>query len=363
MTELLVGTDRGLYVVDESGDTWTVAAHFLNGMEVNNVVRETSGTILASSREAGLVRIDVDRGTVTPLGAGTLPPAVRSIAVSPADPDVIYAGTEPAGIFCSRDRGATWHEDAQVAKLREARKWQYPGKIESHIRNITIDRDDPQCIYAAVQIGGLLRTEDGGAHWEDVTVDIDPDVHTIMQHPTDSRILFAVCGGGGEYPHPTPEHRTKPPYPHGRPLYKSLDRGKTWKSISDGIPQSYGIPIAAAGGARPVLLAGVARGVPPRWVGRPEKADSALIISEDEGATWVPVADGLPAPFHSMVEAIEVDARRQRVYIGTSGDGRDWGPVPDLTPCPGAMYYSREGTRGWTQVPLELPQIQTISAG
>jgi photosystem II stability/assembly factor-like uncharacterized protein len=347
MTELLVGTDSGLYVLDEDGGAWNVAARFLEGAEINNVVREAAGTVLASSREAGLVRIDVGAGSVTRLGAGTLPSAVRAVAVAPSDPSIIYVGTEPAAIFCSRDGGATWRENARVAELRVERNWQYPGTMEPHIRDIMIDRENPERVLAAVQIGGVLRTEDGGATWEDITVDVDPDVHKIIQHPDDPDVYFAVTGGGGEYPHPTPEHRIKPPYPHGRPLYKSTDRGRTWTSISDDVPQSYGIPIAALGGSRPVLLAGVAFGVPPRWTARPEGAGAALIVSEDDGATWTAVSDGLPLPSPAMFDAIEVDARRRRFYAGTNE----------------ALYVSNDAQRGWTPVPLALPEIRVLSAG
>jgi hypothetical protein len=362
MGELLVGTEAGLFVLADRAGTWEVAARFLDGMDVNTVAQEPQGTVLAASRDAGLVRVDVERASVTPLGAAVLPKAVRSIALSPAEPDVIYVGTEPAGIFSSRDRGATWHEDVNVSRMREARNWRYPGTTQSHIRNIVIDRDDPQRMYAAVQIGGLLRTDDGGEHWDDLTVDIDPDVHKIMQHPTRGEVLFAVCGGGGEYPHPTPEHREKPPYPHGRPLYRSEDRGKTWTSISDGLRESYGVPIVALGDDRPVLLAGVARGTPPRWASRPEKADAALIVSEDDGATWEPVTDGLPAPFLSMVAAIDVDARGERVYLGTGGEGGQWMAGGNAAPENGAIYYSDDAKRGWTQLPLTLPLILTLSA-
>jgi len=362
MTQLLVGTETGLFVLDDGSGSWIETAHLLDGIEVKTIVPEPAGTVLVTSRDAGLLRVDVERAAVTPLGAGTLPKAVRTVAVSPADPAVLYAGTEPAAIFCSRDGGLTWTEDAGVARLRDTRKWQYPGSRKPHIRHIAIDRNDPQRIYAAVQIGGVLRTEDGGAHWEDITAGIDPDVHTIMQHPSDPDVVFAVCGGGGEYPHPTPEHREKPPYPHGRPLYKSTDRGKTWTSMSDALAESYGIPIAALGTDRPVLLAGVARGTPPKWARRPEKAFAALIVSEDEGATWLPVSDGLPAPFAGMLEAIEVDPQRQRVYVGTGGDGSEWGPDGIRRPRAGEIYYSNEPKNGWRQIPVELPEILTLSA-
>ena len=244
--------------------------------------------------------------------------------------------------------------------MRELRKWQYPGSVKPHIRNIVIDREDPQRMFAAVQIGGVLRTEDGGAHWEDLTVDIDPDVHKIVQHPADPKVFFAVTGGGGEYPHPTPAHRVKPPYPHGRPLYKSTDRGKTWTSMSDDVPQSYGVPLAVRNGEPAMLLAGVAYGVPPRWAARADRAGAQVIVSGDDGASWTAVADGLPAPFRSMVETIEVDHRRGRVYVGTSGDGRDWEDGGDPAPCPGAIYYSHEVTRGWAQVPLALPEVLAL---
>lgn len=361
MTQLLVGTEKGLFVLDDGTGTWKETAHLLDGVEVTNIVPEASGTVLATSGNAGLSRVDVDRGTAVRLGEGTLPQTVRSVAVSPIDPAVVYAGTEPAALYCSRDGGQTWIEDAGVAGMREARKWQYPGSRKPHIRHIAIDRTDPRRMYLAVQIGGVLRTEDGGAHWVDVTTDIDPDVHTIMQHPGDPEVIFAVTGGGGEYPHPTPEHREKPPYPHGRPLYKSADRGKTWTSMSDALAESYGIPIAALGTEHPVLLAGVARGTPPKWARRPEKAFASLIVSEDEGATWMPVSDGLPAPFPGMLEAIEVDSRRNRVYVGTGGDGSEWGPDGIRRPRAGEIYYSNEPKRGWTQIPVPLPEILSLS--
>ena len=106
MASLVVGTASGVAVLDEERDgTWKVGARLLTGAEVTNLLAEPSGTVLASSRDAGLVRIDVARATATPLGAGTLPQAVRSIAISPADPDVIYAGTNPPRFFAAVTAG------------------------------------------------------------------------------------------------------------------------------------------------------------------------------------------------------------------------------------------------------------------
>jgi hypothetical protein len=358
MAELLVGTEGGLYSLERRAGTWCVSAQYLQGTEVNCVVLEPSGTALVASRMTGLFRLDLERDTITAVGAGVLP-GVRCIAFSPSDADLIYVGTEPAGIFVSRDRGGTWQENAALADLRALRAWKYPGTVDPHIRNIIVDREDPNVLHAAVQIGGLLRSEDAGRHWVEVAAEIDPDVHAIMQHPTQPAVVFAVCGGGGAFP------RTAaglPPFPHGRPLYRSDDRGENWICISADLPYSYGVPIASVPGPSPVVLAGVARGTPPHWMSRPERADSALLLSEDDGTSWQVVMDGLPAPMTTMIEAIEVDVRRGLIFIGTGGDGSKYAAGDDPNQHIGELFCSRDARSGWERIPLPFPLIFTVNA-
>ena len=82
-----------------------------------------------------------------------------------------------------------------------------------------------QRLYAAVEVGGVLRSEDGGASWalvagSDGDPDLSgppepliyPDVHDLAVHPSDPDLVVAATGGG---------------------LYRSDDGGATWALLYD----------------------------------------------------------------------------------------------------------------------------------
>src|SRR5262249_29420518 len=52
-------------------------------------------------------------------------------------------------------------------------------------------------LFASVEVGGLLRSEDGGATWVCEPVIDDDDIHFITGHPRDAGLLFAALGYAG----------------------------------------------------------------------------------------------------------------------------------------------------------------------
>ena len=126
MVDLLVGTGEGLYALAEGGG-WSVEGHYLEDIEISQIARDKAGGgVLVATRGGGLLRLDPRTGASHRLGEDALPEKVRCVAVSPADGDSIYVGTEPVGIFMSEDGGASWTECAEVARMGERLKWGYP---------------------------------------------------------------------------------------------------------------------------------------------------------------------------------------------------------------------------------------------
>jgi photosystem II stability/assembly factor-like uncharacterized protein len=202
---------------------------------------------------------------------------IRWLAVNS---DGAFAGTEPAGIFISRNSGMSWHECSQVAQLRDSLHWSLPYSPEAGcVRGFAFQGSR---VYAAVEVGGVLRSDDGGSSWglaegsdgqptftQPAEPQIHPDVHSIYTHPTSPDLVYA---------------------PTGRGLYRSLDGGKTWRN-------HYYCYVRAAW-INPVdpehILLGPARGV---------DRDGRIEESWDGGATWQPASEGLPAPWpQTMVE-------------------------------------------------------------
>ncbi len=358
MSNLLVGTSDGLLAVAENGQ-WQVAGHYLKGHDITQVARTGDPqTFLVASRGGGLMRLNVKSGAVEQLGVGVLPERIRCVAVAPSDHNTIFVGTEPVGIFVSRDGGETWSECAEVARMAQRLNWGYPvPSVPPHIRDIVIDRANPNRLFVAVQVGAVIISEDGGKTWRDTGGQMDADVHSVIQDPNDPSVVYACAGGGGSLTMATLD-QYPPPLPEGRPIYRSSDSGRTWKCISLDFERTYGVSLRVHPRDSTLLLAAVGRGIPPFWGKRPERADAVVVVSRDSGKTWSQPAEGLPNHFSLMVEAIEIGpGPRHRAFIGTGGEGMKVAGGPK-----GEIYVSDEVERSWRRIPIDFPSIATLMA-
>jgi photosystem II stability/assembly factor-like uncharacterized protein len=78
---------------------------------------------------------------------------INCIAVHPADENTVYIGTFLDGVFKSTDGGETWLAASN-------------GLMSEDIRSLAIDPDDPDIIYAGLGNGvGLYKSTDGGQNW------------------------------------------------------------------------------------------------------------------------------------------------------------------------------------------------------
>ena len=130
----------------------------------------------------------------------------------------MLAGTEPAGIFISSDAGVTWSARPEVESLRDRFGWFLPYSAEAGcVRDFALNG---RRVYAAVEVGGALRSDDLGDTWalcpgssgrpefsEPPQGQIHPDVHSIVGGHQSEDLAYAATGGG---------------------LYRSLDGGLTW---------------------------------------------------------------------------------------------------------------------------------------
>src|SRR5262245_52288873 len=87
---------------------------------------------------------------------------VWSILVHPLDPRLLYAGTSPVGVFRSEDGGDTWRRLARTAQPERIKM-----SFACRVMRLAADPGRPDDLYATLEVGGVMRSRDGGESWED----------------------------------------------------------------------------------------------------------------------------------------------------------------------------------------------------
>ena len=202
---LLLATMDGLGVYARESAGWRELRQGLAGRQVTCVLAR-EGVILAGSRQ-GVWRSDDLGANWRAASAGLTQPYVRWLAFHPDISDFEVAGTEPAAIFVSRDGAASWRGCPEVEQLRDQHRWFLPySPAAGCVRGFAFHGARA---YAAVEVGGVLRSDDGAQTWSlargsDGNPDlagppeplIYPDLHSVHVHPSSPDLVYAPTGGG-----------------------------------------------------------------------------------------------------------------------------------------------------------------------
>ena len=149
----------------------------------------------------------------------------HSVAVHPANPDLVYVGAEPAAILRSDDGGESWEECVAFKDVPEAKEWFFHSQTRfAHVRDLRLAPHDPDWIYAGIEVGGVVRSRDGGKSWQQLR-GTDADVHTLNFSASRPSTVYAATAAGP---------------------YRSDDGGDTWEAIDSGLERHYTVPIMAA---------------------------------------------------------------------------------------------------------------------
>ena len=240
------------------------------------------------------------------------------MAVDPEDPRTLFAGTEHSGLFYTNDAGAHWHRaDPQVPKMmlysvlalngsvmvgtvpsavyrKKNGGWEelegvrlhsaganFPPspELQSRARYLAFDPDNPQRLYAGIEVGGMVISDNGGRNWQPANEGLtDLDVHEILASKEHSGKVFLACGES---------------------CFRSSDRAGHWENIS---PKSHDYGISVAEDKNGTVYLGAAKGRPNLWI-REEGALAAIFRSHDEGSTWEKIVDELNGGVMHMCES------------------------------------------------------------
>lgn len=338
---LYMGTRKGVVTL-KSGDgrSWKTENHGLQNWEIPKIAVDpsTPNRIFAGTRGDGVwLSEDFGKNWKKPCYGKRGPGKVRGVTIDPHDSNTIYAGTEPIDIFVSRDGAKSWTRLDAVWDIPFVATVPYPvSTVEPHVREVTIDPKDPKTIYAALQVGYILKSTDGGASWKLLDKDLDCDVHTIVIDPDNTNNIFIATGG-----HDSRQGKAK-----GRALYMSKDGGEKWDPTGLEFSQEYSVPLVMHPKNPKIIFAGLAHGQPTQWRSRSTGAESVVVRTSDGGSKWEKLDGGLSQASHEFPEALAFDeSNPENLYAATRG---------------GELFGSKDNGTSWSKYDIKTPSVSDM---
>lgn len=290
--------------------------------------------VYSQSQYGGLARYDKKSGealTIKPIeGKGE---AYRwnwnaPLIISPHSKTRLYFAANI--LFRSDDRGNNWKKvsgdlTAQIDrnKLKIMGKVQNPEAVAKSMStsifgNITALDESPKkegLLYVGTDDGLIQITEDGGANW--TRIDSVPGVPKmtyvdfLLADQYDENVVYVAFDGR--------KNADFKPY-----LFKSSDKGRTWKSIAGDLPQRGTVYTIAQDHVKKELM----------FVG----TEFGVFFTYNSGAKWIQLKGGLPT---TQVRDIAIQKRENDLVLATFGRGfwilDDYTPLREYVGNPGLV--------------------------
>src|SRR2546421_1336815 len=123
---------------------------------------------------------------------------VFSDAIARAD-GALYAGTEPSRLFVLRDH-ADWTELEALQDIPSRERWSFPPRPWTHhVRWIAPDPHRRERLLVAIELGGVMLSEDGGESFSDHRPGAKRDAHAITWHPLGEGRAYQAAGDGAAW--------------------------------------------------------------------------------------------------------------------------------------------------------------------
>lgn len=325
----LAGTSKGVFSVEKGGHR-----KVLESRGVRDLVK--LGEVLFAGTGAGLFASE-DGESWSSVGMSD-----REVwQIRAARGGILYAGTQPAGLFRSDDDGATWSELTSFAETPEAGTWCIPvdPPLPGRARALVIDRDNPQRIWVGIEVGGILHTDDGGRTWRHCLPGDNPDLHMMYAHPAKPDVLYASTGYGRL-------DGIAEMIEGNAGVFRSDDGGVSWQYAWRGITPRYSRPMCVDPRAPHGLTVASA---PTAFSSFRDEggAQAMLFRSDDEGESWRSLCDPAHTPSRDNFHGLTPDPEDAGGVIVGTDTGEIWRVSNDAE---------------WSQLGAGMPAVLAIAA-
>lgn len=251
-------------------------------------------------------------------------------------PDRLYLGTEPGGLFQSDDGGDSFQLVTPLWNVPERKEWWFGGgRDHPGLCSLIVDPRDSNHLIAGISVGGVYESRDGGESWvgrnKGLRADFLPnpeaefghDPHFIMGSKSEPDKLWQQnhCG-----------------------VFRTTDSAATWTKVSqENGPVNFGFAVSVDDDNGDVAWV-----VPAVSDAYRVAVDRALCVcrTDDGGKTWTDFRAGLPQEScYDVVYRHALDRSGSRMAFGTTT---------------GNVFVSDDNGESWQSLSNQLPPVYSV---
>lgn len=327
----------GVFRRSTDGGDWE---HVFDAHETHTVfIHPDAPNLVFAGTTNGIWRSDNHGASFKPVGFPDQNMQIWSFLAIEGEPDRMYAGASPIGVYRSDDRGLSWRK-LPTPKIAQ----RCSGPFAPRVMRMVERPGHPQEIYAALEIAGAMRTIDGGETWQDLGDDLVR--LSDLPHLRSAIVQTETHAEGMLDAHAVTISKARPDQAIvalRMGLFRTSDGGKTWQDMELGrfSPTTYGRDVKVSPHDPNTLYCALSVSAASH--------DGGVYKSTDAGESW---ARFDKVQVHGTIMSVGLHlSDPDQIYVGARYDGE--------------MFGTRDGGDTWHSMPIPGPvkDIYSVACG
>ena len=355
--QFYVASRKGLFTYRSNDAGWETDAPAFLGEPVSAVLKDPRDGAVYAALNLGhfgpkLHRSDDDGGSWTELSPPAFgqadpedkdAPSVEQIwTIVPGgddEPGALWAGTIPGALWRSEDRGESWKLVDSLWNREERKGWFGGGYDHPGVHSVLVDPRDSAKLTLGISCGGVWKSDDRGETWRLTGEGLRSD-YTPPEQAEDLNT---------QDPHRLAACAAAPDTiwcQHHNGIFLSRDGGETFIEFRDVKPAVFGFAVAVD--PNDPDTAYLAPGVKDECR-VPVGAKLVVNKTTNGGDSWTVQSNGLPTESsYDLIfrHALDIDETGRHLVMGSTT---------------GNLWISNNAGENWTQLSAYLPPIAAVA--